>query len=161
MCSSNVCLPNVMLWDSPTALSCCWAMRLCGYATLQSPLIHSAAGSHCLSCFLFGILRGFPRGSDGKELAYNVGDLHLIPASEKSPGEGNGNPLRYSWTGGSHGQRSLVGCSPRGSQRVRHAERLTLPLSLHWGITRSVAINILVPASWWYMFMGLLGCDLP
>ena len=28
--------------------------------------------------------------------AYNSGDLGSIPASERSPGEGNGNPLQYS-----------------------------------------------------------------
>ena len=38
-------------------------------------------------------------GSDGKASAYNayhVGDLGSIPASGRSPGEGNGNPLQYS-----------------------------------------------------------------
>ena len=35
-------------------------------------------------------------GSDGKESAYNAGDLSLIPGSGRSPGEGNGNPLQYS-----------------------------------------------------------------
>ena len=40
---------------------------------------------------------GFPGGSDGKESAYNVGDLGLIPGSGRSPGEGNGNPLQYSY----------------------------------------------------------------
>ena len=38
----------------------------------------------------------FPGGSDDKESACNAGDLGLIPGSEKSPGEGNGNPLQYS-----------------------------------------------------------------
>ena len=38
----------------------------------------------------------FPGGSDGKESAYNAGDLGLIPGSGRSPGEGNGNPLHYS-----------------------------------------------------------------
>ena len=42
-------------------------------------------------CFTF--LYG---GSDGKASAYNAGDLGLIPGSERSPGEGNGNPLQYS-----------------------------------------------------------------
>ena len=32
-----------------------------------------------------------------KEFAYNVGDLGSIPGSGRSPGEGNGNPLQYSW----------------------------------------------------------------
>ena len=39
---------------------------------------------------------GFPGGSEGKESACNVGDLGSIPGSERSPGEGNGNPLQYS-----------------------------------------------------------------
>ena len=38
---------------------------------------------------------GFPGGSDSKESACNVEDLSLIPGSERSPGEGNGNPLQY------------------------------------------------------------------
>ena len=37
-----------------------------------------------------------PCGSDSKVSAYNVGDLGSIPASGRSPGEGNGNPLQYS-----------------------------------------------------------------
>ena len=39
---------------------------------------------------------GFPGGSDGKETAYNVGDLGSIPESGRSPGEGNGNLPQYS-----------------------------------------------------------------
>ena len=35
-------------------------------------------------------------GSDGKVSACNAGDPGLIPGSERSPGEGNGNPLQYS-----------------------------------------------------------------
>ena len=35
-------------------------------------------------------------GSDGKLSAYNGGDPDSIPGSEKSSGEGNGNPLQYS-----------------------------------------------------------------
>ena len=39
---------------------------------------------------------GFPGGSDGKESAFNTGNLGLIPGSGRYPGEGNGNPLQYS-----------------------------------------------------------------
>ena len=39
---------------------------------------------------------GFPGGSDGKESTCNAGDPGLISGSERSPGEGNGNPLQYS-----------------------------------------------------------------
>ena len=42
------------------------------------------------------VLFGFPGGSDGKESACNAGDPSLIPGSERSPGEGTGNPLQYS-----------------------------------------------------------------
>ena len=37
----------------------------------------------------------FP-GSDSKESVHNVGDLGSIPGSGRSPGNGNGNPLKYS-----------------------------------------------------------------
>ena len=38
----------------------------------------------------------FPGGSDGKESAYNVGDLGSIPGLGRSPGEENDHPLQYS-----------------------------------------------------------------
>ena len=40
--------------------------------------------------------QGFPGGSEGKESACNAGYPGSIPGSEKSPGEGNGNPFQYS-----------------------------------------------------------------
>ena len=39
----------------------------------------------------------FPDSSVGKESAYNAGDPGLIPGSGRSPGEGIGYPLQYSW----------------------------------------------------------------
>ena len=41
--------------------------------------------------------RGFPGSSAGKESACNVGDHSLISGSGRSPGEGIGYPLQYSW----------------------------------------------------------------
>ena len=41
-------------------------------------------------------LWGFPGGSAVKASACNAGDLGSIPGSERSPGEGNGNPLQES-----------------------------------------------------------------
>ena len=38
----------------------------------------------------------FPGGSDGKESAFSAGDLGSVPEWERSPGEGNDNPLQYS-----------------------------------------------------------------
>ena len=40
---------------------------------------------------------GFPGGSIGKESACSDGDLGLIPGQGRFPGEGNGNPLQYSF----------------------------------------------------------------
>jgi len=41
---------------------------------------------------------GFPGGSDGKASACNAGDPGSSPGSEKSPGEGNDNPLQKEMT---------------------------------------------------------------
>ena len=38
-----------------------------------------------------------PDGSEGKAFACNAGDLGSIPWLGRSPGEGNGNPLQYSF----------------------------------------------------------------
>ena len=52
-----------------------------------------------LSNFTFTFIEvlGFPGGSDGKESACNVGDLGSISHSGRSPGEGHGNRLQYSY----------------------------------------------------------------
>ena len=60
---------------------------------------------------------GFPRGSHGKESAYNAGDPGSIPRLGRSPGEGNGNSLsilawRIPWT------EDPGGLQPIGLQRV-------------------------------------------
>jgi len=39
----------------------------------------------------------FSGGSEGKASAYSVGDLGSIPGLGRSPGEGNGIPLQYSY----------------------------------------------------------------
>ena len=48
----------------------------------------------------------FPGGSDGKEFACNAGDLGLIAGLGRSPGEGNGNPLPYSYLENSMDRRA-------------------------------------------------------
>ena len=40
---------------------------------------------------------GFPDGSAGKESTCNAGDLGSIAGLGRSPGEGIGYPLQYSW----------------------------------------------------------------
>ena len=68
---------------------------------------------------------GFPGGSEGKDFAYNAGDLDLIPGSGRSPGGGYGDPLRYSCLENPRGQRSLEGYSLWGRKESDMTEQLT------------------------------------
>ena len=45
------------------------------------------------------IILGFPGGSVVKNLSANVADAGSTPGLGKSPGEGNGSPLQYSYMG--------------------------------------------------------------
>ena len=55
----------------------------------------------------------------------NAGDTGSIPGLERSPREENDYPLQYSRLPGEfHGQKSLVGYSPRGSKESDMTERL-------------------------------------
>ena len=78
---------------------------------------HSFENQDCYQVNLIS----FPGDSDGKASAYNARDLGSIPGSGRSPGEGNGNPLQYSWA-------SLV------AQRLKHlpAMRESWVRSLGW-----------------------------
>ena len=67
---------------------------------------------------------GFP-GSDGKKFTCKVGDLGLIPGLGRSPRGGHDNPLQYYCRENPHGQRSLVGYSPRGRKELDTIERLS------------------------------------
>ena len=64
-----------------------------------------------------------PKWLSGEETHHpaNIGDAGLLPGSGRSPGEGNGNPLQYSYLGNPMDRRELGGLQSRGSQRVRHS----------------------------------------
>ena len=68
---------------------------------------------------------GLPWCSDGKETSCNAGDLGSIPGLGRSPGGGHGNPLQYSCLENPHGQRSLVGYSPKGHKESGTTEWLS------------------------------------
>ena len=71
-----------------------------------------------LCCFIhYG---GFPGGSENKESTRNAGDLGSTPAFERSPGEGNGYPLQYSYLKNSMDREEPGGLQSIGSQRVGH-----------------------------------------
>ena len=83
-------------------------------------------------------MKGFPGGSGSKAFSWNVGDLGSIPGSWRYPGEGNGNPIQYSQStpvclpGKSHGQRSLVGCSPLGRKSQTRLSDFTSFFLFRW-----------------------------
>ena len=67
----------------------------------------------CMYCYLYG--------SAVRNLPTDAGDAGLIPGPERSPGEGNGNPLQFSCLENpieeeemGYRWRSLVGYSPWG-----------------------------------------------
>ena len=63
-------------------------------------------------------LRGFPDGSEVKNLPANAGDSGTIAGSRRSPREGNGNPLQYSCLGNLMDREEPGGLHPMVLQRV-------------------------------------------
>ena len=51
--------------------------------------------------------------------------VHSVPGLGRSPGGGHRNPLQYSCLENSHGQSSLVGCSPWGHKEMDMTEQLS------------------------------------
>ena len=66
---------------------------------------------------------GFSGGAVVRIRLANAGDARdtgsIHESGRSPPGEGNGNPLQYSFLGDSHGQRSLRGYCPWSCKRVR------------------------------------------
>ena len=66
-----------------------------------------------------------------KNLPAMLETLGSIPGPGRSPGEANGKPLQYSCLENSHGQRSLVGYSPRGCKESDMTERQSTAQQLY------------------------------
>ena len=71
-----------------------------------------------------GIKTGFPDSSVGKESACNTEDPGSIPGSRRSPGEGIGYPLQYSWA-------SLLAQLVKNPPATRETLQIDFLLSLH------------------------------
>ena len=71
-------------------------------------------------------MKGFHGGSDGKEFVCNAGDPGSILGSERSPGEGNGNPLQYSYLENPMDRGTWwTMYRPRGCKKLDMTEQLT------------------------------------
>ena len=102
-------LPNVLqgLFCHPTSIASMALQKLfCNHVTQKKIFLSLLKFQEDQSATF-----GLPLWLSGKESACSAGDVGSIPGSEKSPREGNGNPLQYSCLGNPHGQRSLVGYS--------------------------------------------------
>jgi len=70
-------------------------------------------------------LGGFSGGSDGKASPTNAGDPGLIPGSGRCPGEGNGNPLQYSYLENSMERGAWWGLQSWDHKELNTTERQT------------------------------------
>ena len=101
--SSGISLISILLWLQCPVFVKQYMFSLCMYMCV------------CVYIYTYRLVYvGFPCGSAVKSLLANTEDVGSIPGSGRSPGEGNGNPLKYSCVGNSIDRKSLVGYSPWG-----------------------------------------------
>ena len=82
---------------------------------------------------------GFPHGSDGKESACNAGDPGSAPGSGRSPEEGNGYTLQYSYLGNPSWTEEPGGLQSMGSESDT-TEQLSL-INYPAGSNRNTPVN--------------------
>ena len=69
-----------------------------------------------LLCWWYCLVMGFPDVLVGKESTCNAGDAgdtDSVPGLQRSPGGGNGNPLKCAYLQKPYGQQSLAGYNPK------------------------------------------------
>ena len=101
----------------------------CPEASLATQQLYSLFGRD------YPDLWGFPGGSDSKESTCNAGDASSIPASERSPGDRNGNPLQYFCQGNpmDRGARqATVHRVPKCWTRLSNYTRMHLTYKYHY-----------------------------
>ena len=109
---------------------------------LSSKLVSLRPVGVCLS-IVSDEWRGLPQRLRGKKKsvcnAGVAGDTGSSPGLGRSPRRGHGNPTPVFWPGESHGQRSLVGYSPRGRKELDTTEATQHGSHDEWG-RRSVTL---------------------
>ena len=95
--------------------------------------------------------KGLPWWFSGKESACNAGDIGSIPWVGKIPWRRKWQPTPVFLPGEFHGQRSLMGYSPRGRKESDMTEQLHLltltPLVLRQSLIYSLLLKVLVAQS--------------
>ena len=94
---------------------CYLAIILCAYVPQAVKFLWLLNGN--LIVFSWNLMRvfSFPGGSDDKVAACNSADLGSIPGLGRFSGEGNGNPLQYSFLENSMDGHSYLGNFPKAS----------------------------------------------
>ena len=83
-----------------SGFGCAGSLLPCGLSPSCSKRgLLSSCGALASNSVASLVAQGFPGGSDGKESACSAGALGSILGSGRSPGEGNGYPLQYSFLG--------------------------------------------------------------
>ena len=76
------------------------------FSPVLQPQVSSSNSEDTRACWVMLVVKNLPASArDGR-------DMDLIPVAGRCPGGGHGNPLQYSFSGDSQGQRSMVGYSP-------------------------------------------------
>ena len=88
---------------------------------------------------MYTSIKGFLGNSNGKESACNAGDLCSIPESGRSPGEGHGNPLQYSYQENPTGRGAWQAIGYRVTKSQKRLKQLNMhpgkvsPAGCPWG----------------------------
>ena len=75
---------------------------------------------------------GFPGGSGGKESACDAGDPGSIAGPGRSPGGGNGNPLRYSCLENPRDRGAWQAAGHRAAKSQTRLKRLSMHTHIHF-----------------------------
>ena len=75
---------------------------------------------------------GFPADLRGRESAWKTGSPSSIPGSGRCLGEGNGNPLQYSWLENPMDRGAWWAAVHRVAQSRTQLKQLSTHACMHW-----------------------------
>ena len=155
---------NVLIQEINKCDTCTWRVKqyrqhkmknkplsLVYFQNLLSPIIFHVFHVEKF-CIYINVYLELPRaslgGSEVKASACNTGDLGSIPGSGRSPWRRKWQPTPVFLPGESHGQRSLVGYSPRGCKESDTTEWLHFTILFKKTLIGSCSNTFLLSTSW-------------